>query len=102
MAKTSEPELGRAVMRFLATRPDYQATMRVLIKRVPGHITLTPEDLEPSGKRPGEAMWEQRVRNLKSHDTTEGNVLAEGYVDRPKRGHYRLTKAGLAHLKIAP
>lgn len=102
MAKTSEPELGRAVMRFLKTRPGHQATMRVIIKRLSSHITLTSEDLEPSGKRLGEAMWEQRVRNLKSHSATPGNVIAEGYVERPSRGNYRLTASGALHLKSSP
>jgi hypothetical protein len=99
MAKTSETNLGLAVMRFLAARPNWQATMRTIIKRLPEHIALTSEDHEPSGVRPREEMWEQRVRNLKSHDKTEGNILAEGFVERPARGYYRLTEAGFAHLK---
>ena len=99
MAKTSETELGLAVMRFLATRPNGQATMRTIIKRLPEHIALTAEDHEQSGVRLGEEMWEQRVRNLKSHDKTQGNILEEGYVDRPSRSNYRLTNAGRVHLQ---
>jgi restriction endonuclease Mrr len=98
MAKTSETDLGLAVMRFLATRSNGQATMRTVIKRLAEYIALTPEDHEPSGVRHGEEMWEQRVRNLKSHDKTEGNILAEGFVERPARGHYRLTQAGYSRL----
>lgn len=99
MAKTSETELGLAAMRFLATRPAGQATMRTIIKRLPSFIALTAEDREPSGVRRGEQMWEQRVRNLKSHDNTEGNILAEGLVERPTRGNYRLTEAGYIHIR---
>lgn len=99
VAKTSETVLGQAVMQVLAARPNGQATMRVLIKRVPSYITLTSEDKEISGPRGNEQIWEQRVRNLKSHDKTEGNILAEGFVDRPARGNYRLTDAGRLHLK---
>lgn len=99
MAKTSEPVLGLAVMQVLAARATGQAPMRVLIKRVPDYVTLTPEDKETSGTRGNEQVWEQRVRNLKSHDKTEGNVIAEGFVDRPARGNYRLTEAGRLHLK---
>jgi hypothetical protein len=98
MAKTSETALGLAVMRFLATRPNGQATMRTIIKQLPDRIELTAEDHEPSGVRPHEEMWEQRVRNLKSHDDTLGNILAEGLIERLDRGHYRLTEAGYAHL----
>ena len=96
--KTSEPDLGRAVMKVLADEPGQTATVRVLVKRVPEFIDLTEEDHEPSGKRPGEEMWEQRVRNLKSHDKTIGNVMAEGLVKNIARGRYRLTEAGIDKL----
>lgn len=99
MAKTTESDLGLALMQVLAARSTHQATMRVLIKRVPNYITLTNDDYLPSGTRKGEAIWEQRVRNLKSHDKTPGNVLAEGFVERPTRGNYRLTETGLHHLQ---
>jgi hypothetical protein len=99
MAKTSEPALGLAVMQVLAGRPGGEAEVRVLIRHVPEYVNLTAEDHEPSTKRPPEEMWEQRVRNLKSHDTTPGNVIAEGFVKHVARGRYRLTEAGWLHLK---
>lgn len=99
MAKTSETALGLAVMRVLASRSSGEATVRTLIKYVPQFVNLTEEDREESTKRPGEEMWEQRVRNLKSHDKTPGNVIGEGFVDRPRRGTYRLTEAGGLHLQ---
>jgi hypothetical protein len=99
MAKTSEPELGLAVMRVLATRPNYQATVRTLIKYVPDYVTLTDEDHEPSQVRAGEEMWEQRVRNLKSHDKTDGNVIGDGFVERVRWGTYRLTETGRLQLE---
>src|SRR5256885_357648 len=98
MAKTSEPVLGLAVMRVLATQPNGEATVRTLIRRVPEYVALTDEDREASPTRLGEEMWEQRVRNLKSHDTTPGNVIGEGFVVRVRRGRYGLTKAGWSHL----
>jgi hypothetical protein len=73
--------------------------MRTLIKYVPDYVKLTPEDHVPSGTRPGEEMWEQRVRNLKSHDKSPGNVIGEGFVERPKRDTYPLTHAGRLHLQ---
>jgi hypothetical protein len=100
MAKTSEPALGKAVMDVLATQPKYEATVRTLIRYIPNHITLTVDDQLPSGTRAGEEMWEQRVRNLKSHDTTDGNVIAEGFVERVKKGTYRLTGAGRHRLGL--
>ena len=99
MAKTSEPKLGLAVMQVLATRENGEAIMRTLIRYVPDYVNLTAQDHELSGTRPGEEMWEQRVRNLKSHDKAAGNVIGEGLVERIGYGRYRLTKAGWSHLK---
>ena len=97
--KTSEPVLGAAVMRVLINEPNETGTIRTMVKRVPNFLTLTDEDQTPSGKRVGEKMWEQRVRNLKSHDKTPGNVIAEGYVKRIARGRYRLTETGRAKVQ---
>lgn len=99
MPKTSEPALGLAVMQVLSTQANGEATVRILIRNVPSYIKLTAEDLKQSDTRPNEAMWEQRVRNLKSHDKAEGNVLCEGLVEHVGRGRYRLTQAGWRHLK---
>jgi hypothetical protein len=86
-------------MEALANQPNGEATVRTLIKEVPKHVKLTADDMKPSGTRQGEEMWEQRVRNLKSHDKTAGNVIAEGYVKHIGKGRYQLTAAGRLHLK---
>jgi hypothetical protein len=99
MAKTSEGKLGLAVMQVLAECPGYEATVRTLIKNVSNHIKLTAADQLQSMTRPNEEMWEQRVRNLKSHSGTPGNVLAEGFILYLGHGRYRLTPAGLFHLQ---
>jgi hypothetical protein len=88
MAKKSEGKLGLAVMQVLAECPGYEATVRTL-KNVPNHIKLTADDQLESVTRPNEEMWEQRVRNLKSHSGTPGNVLAEGFVLYLGRGGQR-------------
>lgn len=99
MAKTTEPAIGIAVMRVLADEPRHTASVKTLVNRVSEFIELTDEDLAPSLTRENEAVWEQRVRNLKSHDKTEGNVLAEGFVEHVARGTYSLTEAGRLHLE---
>lgn len=99
MAKTSEPVLGLAVMQVLSTQPGGEATVRILVRNVPSYVKLTADDLKQSDTRPHEKMWEQRVRNLKSHDTVQGNVIAEGLVAHLGRGRYGLTRAGWTHLK---
>ncbi len=99
MAITSEPIFGLAVMQVLAAQPRGEATVRTLIQHVPDYVNLTADDQQPSDTRPNEEMWEQRVRNLKSHDKTPGNVIAEGFVEHVGRGRYRLTEAGWLRLK---
>lgn len=99
MAKTSEPVFGLAVMQVLASQSKGEATVRTLIKYVPKYVKLTEADSDSSDTRPNEKMWEQRVRNLKSHDKAFGNVIAEGYVKHIGRGRYQLTESGWLHLK---
>lgn len=99
MAKTTERKLGLAVMQVLAGRLNGEATVQTLIRHVPSFVNLTAEDQEQSLTRPNEEVWEQRIRNLKSHSTTAGNVIAEEFVEHVGRGRYRLTEAGRLHLQ---
>ena len=99
MAITSEPVFGLAVMQVLADQSNGEATVRTLIRHVPYYVNLTADDQQPSDTRPNEEIWEQRVRNLKSHDQARGNVIAEGFVEHIGRGRYRLTEAGWSRLK---
>lgn len=101
MSITSEPDFGWAVMKILASQAGGQANTRTIIKLVPDYLSLSDEDREMSKTRPGEEIWEQRVRNLKSHSKIRGNVIAEGYVGNVARGLYRLTAAGWAILTRA-
>lgn len=99
MAITPEAAFGLAVMQVLAAQPKREATVRILIRHVPKYVKLTADDQAQSGTRPNEEIWEQRVRNLKSHSETQGNVIAEGYVVHIGRGRYRLTDAGWHRLE---
>lgn len=99
MPKTTETKLGLAVMQVLASRPNGEAIVQTLIRHVPSFVNLTADDQKQSETRPNEEVWEQRVRNLKSHSTTPGNVIAEGFVEHAGRGRYRLTDAGRLHLQ---
>jgi Mrr N-terminal domain len=97
--RVTEAAVGIEMMRVLADCKDGQATVRTIKKRLPDYLELSEEDHEPSDTRKGEEMWEQQVRNQKSHDKSPGNILHEGFVERPKIGTYRLTDAGWLHLK---
>src|SRR3546814_18053268 len=86
-------------MQVLATQLGGEATVRTLIKHVPAYVQLTADDQKQSETRPSEELWEQRVRNIKSHDKSPGNVIAEGFVRHVGKGRYRLSEAGWLHLK---
>ena len=91
---TSEFEISEAVLRILAVTHGGEATLGYLRNRLPSVVKFTADDMVQSGKRPNEQMWEQRLRNIKSHHKTAGNYIAEGYLTAPSRGRLRITEAG--------
>jgi hypothetical protein len=97
--RVTEQDVGLAMMQALMAMPNKQATVRAIKKALPKHLSLSADDQAPSVTRKGESMWEQQVRNQKSHDKVPGNVIFEGFVDRPMKGVYRLTPAGQLHLQ---
>lgn len=92
-----EREIGIAVMRIAAANSGL-CTFERAYQEVPQHVVLSPDNLAPSLTRAGELMWQQLVRNIKSHDTTSGNLIAEGYLEHVPGVGYRLTNAGEAYL----
>jgi hypothetical protein len=88
-----------AVLKILADRPEGEATVEVLKSELPKHIALSVDDQEGSTTRTNEEMWEQQVRNLKSHDKTSGNVFNDGFVEAVARGIWRITPAGRAFIR---
>ena len=84
---TTENAIGEAIVAYLKRRKDRQASIREIIEHLPAHVELTREDKQASDTRPGEAMWEQRVRNLRCHrNTLDGKLLHV-------QGGFRLGKA---------
>ena len=94
MARVTEKRVGMAVLSILAERPNGEATVEILKAELPKHITLSAEDQEGSQTRTNEEMWEQQVRNLKSHNKTQGNIFHDGMVEVVSRGTWRITSAG--------
>jgi hypothetical protein len=94
----SESDAAIAVLRILAAQPNGTATVKVLKEGLPKYATITEDDRAQSGTRPNEEIWEQRVRNIRSHHDREGNLFYEEYVDRPTRGVWSLTAVGRYHL----
>lgn len=98
MARVSEKRIGIAVLKILADRPNGEGSVEVLKAELPKHIALSADDQEGSTKRTNEELWEQQVRNLKSHDKTAGNVFNDGFVEVIARGIWRITPAGRAYV----
>lgn len=78
--RTTEAEVGKAVLNVLAETHNGRASIRKLKSELPKHLKLSDDDRVASLTRPGEELWEQQVRNLVSHRNTSGNVINEGYV----------------------
>lgn len=97
--RLEEAEVNRVVLDILANQPLGRAVVRVIRQEVPKYIKLTLGDKAGSVTRKNEQLWEQQVRNLRSHQLSKGNVFYEGLVFSPWRGLWQLTPAGWAHVK---
>jgi hypothetical protein len=70
------------------------ASYSALRKEVPKRHRLSTMDLQQSIKRPREKMWEQKIRNIKSHYKSEGNFIFAGYLTHVPRVGYKVTEKG--------
>lgn len=76
--RTTEAELAEIVVEILQQTPGGQASYAELVDEIPNRINLTAADLVQSTTRPNEAVWEQRLRNITSHKSAEGNYIHDG------------------------
>jgi hypothetical protein len=97
MAKDAEERISRGVLRIAAAHPKGLASFGRCRNEIPNIVNLTAADLAPSQTRPGEPMWHQIVRNIKSHDSEENNYIALGYLVHVPRVGYRITNTGRSH-----
>ncbi|MEW6597480.1 MAG: hypothetical protein AB1429_08290 [Pseudomonadota bacterium] len=65
-------------------------TFKRAYKEIPHYVKLSAQNTAPSLKRPGEPMWHQLVRNIKSHYKTPGNYIYAGYLIHVPKVGYRL------------
>lgn len=96
--RTTEAEISWAVLEILYNAHGSEMSVHDLIREIPNHIQLTPEDEQQSETRSNEQVWEQRVRNIRSHHKTPGNYIAEGFLEHVDGG-LRITDAGRLHYK---
>jgi hypothetical protein len=71
MKRTSEKQIAACIVAISKRQAAHKATVAELMEACPGRIKLTRADREHSPTRPGEARWEQRVRNIRSHNSGE-------------------------------
>lgn len=90
----TEEEVALVVVQIAAERPDGIASFNRIRKELPQRYRLSTADLQPSITRRGEAMWEQKFRNIKSHFDARGNFIFEGYLEHVPRVGYRVSAAG--------
>lgn len=97
--RTTEHEISIAVLRIAAERPDGVATLHMIKRLIPDLLDLTAADRVQSTTRPNEEMWEQQIRNIKSHFDVPGNIIHEGYAKHIPRVGYEITDSGRRYLK---
>ena len=97
--RVGEAEIGLATLRLAATQSNGVATFHRLKRETPDYVKLSAEDWEQSTTRPNEPMWQQIIRNIRSHDKAPGNIISEGFAVHVPRVGYRITDAGRTHLK---
>jgi len=78
MPQITEGEIVEIVIEILRDRPHHRASIADLVDEIPNRVTLTPADLAMSPTRSNERVWEQRVRNITSHQNSPSNAIYQG------------------------
>lgn len=92
-----ERDIAIGVMQIAASHGGL-CTFKRAYQEIPNHVALSPDNLAASVTRPGEVMWQQLVRNIKSHDKTSGNFVADGLLEHVPNVGYRIIAAGTQFL----
>ena len=94
----TDAEVGFAVLKILGKCPEGAVSVEKLKRELPKYLKLLEVHQTPSDIRATEEIWEQQIRNLKSHDKATGNVFAEGLVEAISKGIWKITDAGTLQL----
>jgi hypothetical protein len=78
MSRITESKIAEIVVEILEDSKTGEATVAELVAEIPHRVKLSADDLAPSPTRPGEAIWEQQVRNITSHKASPGNAIHDG------------------------
>jgi len=78
MAKITEAEIADLIVDYLRGKPGGRGVIAEFIAEIRRQVTLSAEDRRPSKTRRGEEIWEQRVRNIRSHKDSASNAIYQG------------------------
>ena len=76
--RSTESEIAIAVIRYLASTRDGEATIANIKSNLNKSMNFTDADLVVSDTRPNERVWEQQVRNIVSHRLSSENFVHDG------------------------
>lgn len=99
MAAATENDIALGVMQIAASQANRICTFKRAYTDVPAYVHLTASNCAPSETRHGEVMWQQLVRNIKSHSESVDNFVYRGLLAHVPKVGFRITDAGIAHLK---
>jgi hypothetical protein len=94
--RVTENQVAFAICQIAKTAPSGTVSFARCKREVPDHLALSAADREQSPTRRNEELWEQQIRNIKSHSATEGNYICEGYLIHVPGEGYQITDAGRA------
>lgn len=92
--RATENDIAFAACQIAALSSTGIATFYRLKKELPNYVRLSNGDRSQSVTRPNEELWEQLIRNIKSHSNASGNYIHEGYLVHVPRVGYQVTVAG--------
>ncbi len=91
----TEEEVAFIVVQIAAERRDSIASFNCIRVEIPKRYRLSRADLAQSATRQNEAIWEQKIRNIKSHDKSPGNYIHDGYLEHVRGVGYRVADRAL-------
>ena len=92
-----EPEARVLALKIAAQRPNRTASTQFIKKEVPKYTQLSEVDCRRSPSRGNEAMWQQIVGNVISHQETPAGPFKKGYATRTANG-LSVTEKGMDYL----
>jgi len=92
-----EPEARILALKIAAQRPNRTASTQFIKKEVPKYTELSEVDRSRSPSRGNEALWQQIVGNVISHQDTPAGPFMKGYATRTANG-LSVTEKGVAYL----